>query len=97
MQRISDKMWEVMGGSVPTKQEIFGTEPNWIKPNRLKIAIGRIRLFMWGVCPECNHDAPELYDCEICGYYKYLPRYRSQQTKDQRRDVWNRFLRGTTK
>lgn len=28
-----------------------------------------IRCFLWGFCPECNSDAPKLYDCKVCHYY----------------------------
>lgn len=30
---------------------------------------GKFRMF-WGFCPNCNSDAPELYDCPICEYNK---------------------------
>lgn len=52
---------------------------------------GWFRLFVWGVCPECNHDAPKLYNCPVCNYYGSLPRYRSEQTKKQRKIVWEKF------
>lgn len=52
---------------------------------------GWIRLFVSGVCPKCNHDAPELYDCNICGYYSKLPRYRLEQTQEQKISVWQEF------
>jgi hypothetical protein len=32
---------------------------NWI--------IGKWRL-VWKLCPNCNSDAPKLYDCEVCNY-----------------------------
>ncbi len=28
---------------------------------------GRFRLF-WGFCPECNSDAPKLYECPVCDW-----------------------------
>ena len=58
---------------------------------KLKLLRGWIRLFIWGTCPECNHDAPELYDCDICDYYNNLPRYKSDQEQSQRIIVWNKF------
>jgi len=51
------------------------------------------RLYWWNVCPECNHDAPELYECPICEHYKYLPRYSSDQTEEQRHIVWQKYLK----
>lgn len=57
----------------------------------LKLINGWIRLFIWGVCPECNHDAPGLYDCPVCNYYDNLSRYRSDQTKEQLEKVWKLF------
>jgi len=58
---------------------------------KVKLIRGWLRLFVWGLCPECNHDAPELYDCRICNYYKGLPRYRRNQTKEQKIKIWNEF------
>lgn len=52
---------------------------------------GWIRLYIWGLCPHCNHDAPLLYDCPICNYYRRLPRNRGYQTKQQKSYVWNLF------
>jgi len=65
-----------------------------IKPNLFQKINGWVRLFIWGVCPKCNHDAPELYDCETCAYYGNLPRYKGEQTKDIRNKVWDQFKRG---
>lgn len=31
----------------------------------IKKIIARLRLF-WGLCPECNSDAPNVYDCIVC-------------------------------
>jgi len=58
---------------------------------KIKLFNGWFRLFIWGVCPECNHDAPQLYDCDICNYYNELPRYSSEQTPEQRKNIWNKF------
>jgi hypothetical protein len=33
------------------------------------LAGGRWRL-LFGFCPQCNSDAPELYDCVVCTYNK---------------------------
>ena len=56
-----------------------------------KLVRGFIRLWVWAVCPKCNHDAPELYDCNVCNYYARLPRYRSSQTLTKRKRVWKLF------
>ena len=61
-------------------------------PNIFQKINGWIRLFIWSVCPECNHSAPKLYDCTICEYYKYLPKYRDMQSKDQKDKVWFMFI-----
>ncbi len=47
----------------------------------LAIWLGKRRMF-WGLCPLCNSDAPELYDCPVCEFNKvdrsvWLPRYRA--------------------
>lgn len=42
---------------------------------------GKFRL-LFGFCPECNSDAPKLYECPVCCYNKY-----------KNRDIlWTRFL-----
>ena len=46
----------------------------------LKLINGWFRLFIWGVCPECNHDAPKLYDCNICKYYDRYHSITHQKT-----------------
>lgn len=40
----------------------------------LKIINGRWRL-LFGLCPECNSDAPELYDCPVCEYKRAPKQY----------------------
>lgn len=57
----------------------------------MRLIRGWIRLWLWNVCPKCNHDAPELYDCPVCEYYTYLPRYRSEQTIAIQQNIWIRF------
>ena len=49
---------------------------------------GWIRLYVWGLCPKCNSDSPEVYDCTICNY---LPRYRSNQKDIDRAFAWSKF------
>lgn len=96
MQKVSDELFEAMGGSLPTKEEVAAmheTVKEYKKPNLMKMLNGWFRLWVWGVCSECNHDAPKLYDCEICNYYKELPRYRREQVKEMKNKVWNKFLR----
>lgn len=45
-----------------------------------------VRIHIWGFCPECNSDAPYLYDCEICGYDTGSP-----FSKKRRRELWVRW------
>ena len=97
MKNVSEEMWKTMGGNIPTNREIAELHENkkeHSKPNLLKKVNGWFRLWVFGVCPECNHDAPQLYDCKICNYYKELPRFRSEQTKEIKTKVWIKFLRG---
>lgn len=60
--------------------------------NIFKKINGWVRLYIWGVCPECNHDAPKLYDCKICNYYINLPRYRENQTPTHKCITWGNFI-----
>lgn len=59
--------------------------------DRYQLIRGWVRLWIWSVCPSCNHNAPKLYDCNICEYYKQLPRYKSDQTYTQKAMVWENF------
>lgn len=45
-----------------------------------------IRIMIWGFCPACNSDAPELYDCPCCNYATGSPFKRSQ-----RKHLWNKW------
>ena len=58
---------------------------------KLNTYVGWVRLNIFAVCPLCNHDAPLLYECQVCVYYKKLPRYRDEQTEEQRKEVWDKF------
>jgi hypothetical protein len=55
---------------------------------KLKLIIGWIKLRVFHVCPKCNSDAPESYDCEICHDGTY-PVWRGSY-----RDlIWEEFRR----
>ena len=43
---------------------------------------GRWRM-LWGLCPACNSDAPELYACRVCGFGRY-----------PKSVWWSRYLKG---
>lgn len=45
-----------------------------------------IRIMIWGFCPACNSDAPELYDCPCCNYATGSPFKRSV-----RKYLWNKW------
>jgi hypothetical protein len=49
-----------------------------------------IRLF-WDLCPECNSDAPELYDCPVCNYYSSADGNPWPPTKETKNVWWKRF------
>ena len=42
--------------------------------------------YIWGYCPECNSDAPELYDCSVCEWDTMSPFRRVKKKK-----YWNKF------
>lgn len=48
--------------------------------------IGGWRLWR-GYCPECNLDAPELYECPVCQYYSG----RWPPSEDTKQAWWNRW------
>lgn len=53
-----------------------------------KKIIGRWRL-LFGNCPKCNSDAPEMYDCNICDYKN---NYNNRTKAQDRIYWWNRFI-----
>jgi hypothetical protein len=56
---------------------------------KLKILLARWKILM-GVCPECNSDAPEVYDCYICGGDRSF--YPSKMTREKRLDRYKKSL-----
>jgi len=46
----------------------------------LKLIRGYIRNF-FGFCPQCNSDAPEMYDCNVCGYDTKFPPSKATRKK----------------
>ena len=42
------------------------------------------RIKIWGFCPKCNSDAPELYDCKVCKWDDSSP-----FGKEKRERYWN--------
>lgn len=55
----------------------------------LTILNGRFRMF-WGLCPKCNSDAPELYDCNVCNWYTTSK--HGMPNKYLKRIWWKRFM-----
>jgi hypothetical protein len=50
--------------------------------------IGKWRLLL-GNCPNCNSDAPKMYDCNICDF---KDNYHGRTKKEDRQYWWNRFI-----
>jgi len=42
------------------------------------------RVIVHGFCPECNSDAPKLYDCPVCNYSTGSPFNRTR-----RKELWD--------
>ena len=52
--------------------------------NIIKILFGRWRN-MWGFCPKCNSDAPEVYTCDVCdGNRDFYPSKQIRKERIQR-------------
>lgn len=46
----------------------------------------------WGFCPQCNSDAPELYDCPVCEYYSGHSKDQPYPpTKETKAKWWAKF------
>jgi hypothetical protein len=51
---------------------------------------GRWRL-LFGFCPKCNSDAPEIYDCMICDWYRTSE--KGMPSNGVKRQWWNKFIK----
>ena len=51
-----------------TKQTVMKKLKRWCLLFR-----GWKRCKVFTFCPKCNSDAPELYDCDVCCYYRGYP------------------------
>lgn len=50
---------------------------------------GKWRL-LFGFCPACNSDAPEMYDCTVCQWYRTSD--HGMPSKTLKKIWWSRFL-----
>lgn len=52
-----------------------------------------IRCFIWGVCPECNSDAPAIDKCKICKGHRST--YDANETPKSilKAEWWLRYVR----
>lgn len=39
------------------------------------------RCMVWGFCPNCNSDAPKLYECKVCNWDTKSPFGRKKRIK----------------
>lgn len=46
---------------------------------------------LWGFCPNCNSDSPEIWTCPVCKYPDIWP--PSKRTRMERKTKWERMLR----
>jgi hypothetical protein len=57
----------------------------------LEIALSpRIGLFVFGFCPECNSDAPELDTCPVCNGYRWS-RHGGPPSRELRKAWWQAY------
>lgn len=50
------------------------------------------RCRIWGFCPECNSDAPKLWDCKICNWDTNSP-----FNIKKRKKYWKKFKNNKNK
>jgi len=73
----SGKLWvSLMSFNKPLTPSFFSTKkadvlitPKTKSEKFLYKVVGKWRL-LFGFCPQCNSDAPELYECPVCNYNK---------------------------
>lgn len=58
--------------------------------NKVKMLVGKWRL-LFGFCPKCNSDAPELYDCSVCHWYRTSE--SGMPTSRIKKIWWERFIK----
>jgi len=45
-----------------------------------------VRINIWGFCPECNSDAPEIDNCKVCNWDTGSP-----FGKSKRAEYWHKY------
>jgi hypothetical protein len=65
--------------------------PPYTLIQRLKLIRGWWRFKVFGFCPACNSDAPGIYNCQVCGGWRYPGDGRVRQ-RLARELWWGRFL-----
>ena len=56
-----------------------------------KLLIGKWRM-LFGFCPKCNSDAPEIDTCNVCDYKNNYNSKFGRTKKQDREFWWARFL-----
>jgi hypothetical protein len=74
---------------IPTQSEIISKKKTNALKRFFKLLNGRIRL-LFGVCPQCNSDAPELYDCKVCNWYRTSE--SGMPSRELKATWWRNFL-----
>lgn len=65
--------------------------PRYTLIQQLKLVRGWWRFKVWGLCPACNSDAPEVDGCQVCGGAWYETSEIEMQQRISRVLWWNRF------
>lgn len=76
----------ILRGVVTSERGKFRRGIITITMKLILIVRGAIRL-LFGFCPKCNSDAPEIYNCGICYWWSDFP-----PSYDLRKKWWNEFL-----
>lgn len=53
-----------LGKLLKSKPYCYAQQKGMIK--RIKNIHSWCRIWIWGFCPKCNSDAPDLYECPVC-------------------------------
>ena len=65
---------------------------NAVQRSLLK-SVGWMRLYLFSFCPQCNSDAPELYDCKICKSYSSANGDKWPPSTKLKNRWWKNFVR----
>lgn len=73
--------------SNPETGELFYEPVNLKLLSLIKRASAWVRIWVWGLCPACNSDAPKIDNCKVCHWDTKAPFTK----KKKKHHYWNKW------